>query len=29
MLEDQEAFKTLNIVLDEPKIGNIAQHRRD
>ena len=28
-LEEQEALKTLNHIMQEPKQGNSAQHRRD
>ena len=29
VLEEQEALEALNIVLDEPEIGNTAQNKRD
>ena len=29
ILEEQEALETLNHVMEEPKQGNFAQHRRD
>ena len=29
VLEEQEALEALNVVLDEPEVGNTTQHKRD